>query len=206
MVPRPGPLLYASNETQGSDPGVIRLENGALLPGNGVSSAGFTVATDDPIYVQGDYNTQDWAGTDEIAKALVAGDALSILSNAWDDANSAKSKSNRIASETTTNLVALNGIVPSGTDPGDGLSYSGGVENYFRYLEKWSGKNHIFNGSIINLWESQQATGLWGGGSIYSPPGRVWSWDTALGGISGPPGSPVTVQLLRSNWKVSNFI
>jgi hypothetical protein len=151
------------------------------------------VGSDDPVYVKGDYNTV------HKTLALVAGDAVDILSNAWNDANSAD-YSKRTASNTTTNAVFINGIVPSG-----GGHYSGGVENYFRYLENWSGKNHTFGGSIIELYESAKGLGQWVYGSpVYTAPQRTWSWDATLGGVDSPPGTPRVVTIQRAKWEISS--
>ena len=81
IVPNNG-ILYVSNEDGGGNMGVVRMVNGAELP-VAPGTTGFSVATDDPLYMQGDYNTVNKT------LAMVASDALSILSNNWDDANSA---------------------------------------------------------------------------------------------------------------------
>jgi len=181
-------ILYVSNEDQGINPGVMRVVNGAELPS---SAGGFSVATDDPAYIKGDFNTIN------PTLAMVIGDALTILSNAWDDALS-NNYSARHASETVVNAVCIQGIVPSGD-----ATYSGGVENYFRLLENWSGVSYIFNGSIIQLWESKKAIGLWRyGNPVYAAPTRIWSWDSALGGINGPPGTPNVVEITRTQWEL----
>lgn len=186
----PNGILYVSNELGGSS-GVVRLTNGAELPQSPIVE-GFTVATADPLYIQGDYNTTNKT------LSMVAADALYLLSNAWRDENS-NSYSNRIASETTVNAVCMHGIVPSA----DG-TYSGGVENNFRFLEQWSGRNLNFSGSIIIMWESQKALGQWLYGSpVYTAPRRLWSWDTALGGLNGPPGAPRVVELTRTAWAMN---
>jgi hypothetical protein len=164
--------------------------NGSTLP-VAPGATGFSVGSDDPVYVKGDYNTVNKT------LAMVAGDAVDILSNAWNDAND-HTYANRIASNTTTNAVFINGIVPSGSG-----NYSGGVENFFRYLENWSGKNHTFGGSIIELFQSAKALGTWGKASVYSPPNRTWAWDAALGGVDSPPGTPRVVTIQRAKWEIS---
>ena len=190
IVPANG-ILYVSNEDQGGNIGAVRLKNGAQLPQPSTAS-GFSVASDDPTYVQGDYNTVNKT------LAMVAGDAITILSNAWDDDKSTNF-ANRVARETEANAVFMNGIVPSGNE-----KYSGGVENYFRFLEKWGGKKFQFSGSIIQLWRSKEAIGNWRyGNPVYDAPKRPWSWDTALGGIDGPPGAPRVVEMWRGAWTVS---
>lgn len=183
-------ILYVSNEKQGAN--VVRLKNGATLPVPSTAS-GLTVATDEPLYIAGNYNNVNKT------MAMVVADALTILSNAWDDANG-NTYSKRIASATEVNAVCMQGIVPSANS-----NYSGGVENYFRFLEQWSGKEFKFSGSIINMWKSRKALGVWKYDSpVYTAPNRTWSWDTSLGGINGPPGASRVVELTRTAWELKS--
>ena len=198
-------VVYVSNgkTNNSSTLGAVRLINGADLPD--ACSQGFSVASENPVYVKGNYNT------DGKTLALIAGDAVTILSNSpdgtkgWQDANSNKTISNRTAEATTINCVFMNGIVASGNDSNGNSHYSGGVENYFRFLENWSGKNFNFNGSLIQLWGSKKATGYWPGtGTIYNPPNRNWSWDKSLNVINGPPGIPSFITIKRSQWSTGS--
>ena len=71
-----------------------------------------------------------------------------ILSNSWSDTNSA----NSTASNTTVNTAIIAGIVPSGNG-----YYSGGAENFPRFLENWGGKTLTYYGSMIEkLYKSEQ--------------------------------------------------
>src|SRR6185436_1289326 len=107
---------------------------------------GLTIATPDPLYVQGNYNLA-------CVPACLAGDAVTVLSTAWNDTNGAYSLSARIAANTTINAAVITGIVPTGSG-----SYSGGCENSLRLLEDWSGKTFTFKGAIAVLYYSQDAT------------------------------------------------
>jgi hypothetical protein len=138
-----------------------------------------TLATDNPIYVHGDFNTVDTKGV-----ALI-GDAMNILSNAFGTKDCGISFfqlfQNYSAATTTVNAALFAGHVP--TSP-DGSVYSGGVHTYPRLHEDWtrrqagSTKSLNINGSFINLWDSEQATGEWClGGDCYSGPTRIWGWD-----------------------------
>ncbi len=182
-------IVYVANERQQNQRlPAVRLVNGAQLPDS--IGGGFTVACPNPVYVQGDYNTI------QPTLALIAADAMTILSNAWQDARSSQ-YAQRIAGTTTVHAVCMQGTVPTA----DG-SYSGGVENYFRLLEQWQGVDFNFRGSIINMWESQQARGRWRYGSpLYTAPTRNWSWDPALGGLNGPPGAPRVIELRKTGWE-----
>jgi len=138
-----------------------------------------TLATDNPLYIHGDFNTVDTHGV-----ALI-GDAMNILSNAfttkpcgisWPDLYN-----NYGASTTTINAALFAGHVP--TTP-DGSVYSGGLHTYPRLHEDWTQRSWNptrtlnINGAFINLWDSEQADGVWCiGGDCYSGPVRNWGWD-----------------------------
>lgn len=169
----------------------IRLKNGSELP-----SKGLTVASDNPIYIQGDYNTsQHWQ------PAAVAGDAVNILSNSWTDSNSSAGLAHRTASETTVNTAILSGVVPTQLNPSDpkNSTYSGGVENFPRLLEDWTNKSLTYRGSMVQMFNSQQAIGVWGQGNVYNAPNRAWSFDTRLR-TSPPPGVFLVVSYSRGRW------
>jgi hypothetical protein len=184
-----------------SDPGV-RLKNGSQLP-----ATGLTVASPDPVYIQGDYNTKDGTGssagkndTTHTAPAAVIGDAITVLSNDWKDTNSNQSISSRVVNnDTTINAAFLSGIVPTG----DG-HYSGGVENFPRFLEDWSknSKTLWYNGSMVVMFNSHIADAPWPDtGTVYNPPTRKWAFDTNFYQISKlPPGTPQILFIERINW------
>lgn len=151
-----------------------------------------TLATDNPIYIHGDFNTINTRGV-----ALI-GDAMNILSNAISKTvTPAKpcgipfysySGENLVmdyqASTTTINAALFAGHVPTSED---GTVYSGGLHTYPRLHEDWTQRSYSWsnstrtlniNGSFINLWDSDQADGVWCiGGDCYSGPQRNWGWD-----------------------------
>ena len=195
----------------------IRLRNGGQLP-----TAGLTVVSSNGIYIQGDYNTG--TTTDPLSvpsnsggnagntdsptvtgytrkPSAVIGDAIMLLSNSWNDANSSLGISSRVASNTTVNTAMLAGFMPSGYTPTTGAQYgySGGANNYPRFLENWSGKYHTYFGSMVELFASTSFTGRWDTGSIYSPPARCWNYDTNFDNAS-PPGSIDAVAMSRGTW------
>ena len=88
-------LLYAAHEGMGTgtDAKGVLLTNGAELP------TALTVASEGPVYVHGDYNTVDKKG------AAVIGDAINLLSNAWDGTKSPGSLPR--ANETTFNFAMI---------------------------------------------------------------------------------------------------
>jgi hypothetical protein len=190
-APANGVMYVASTGTPGA---AVRLVNGSQLP-----SQGLTVVTQNPMYIQGDYNT-----VNKVPAGVLA-DAVTVLSNQWgannSDAKGALTTSARPASPTTVNAALALG--PSG-ESSMATGGNGQLENDIRFLEDWSGQAFTYRGSIVDLWHSQQATGQWvccgsGGGNYYTAPTRIWSYDT-LFNTTPPPGTPQGVLLLRGPW------
>jgi hypothetical protein len=213
-------IIYVS-DTSGSSTVKrgIRLKNGAKIP-----SGGLTVASDNPVYIQGDYNTgrvtnssgsvitetpantsNNGTGSPVVAGYIkqpcaVLGDAVMILSNAWTDANSTSDVSNRNAKPTTVNTAIVSGIVPSGLVTSGPNSYSGGAENFPRFMETWgTGNTFTYNGSMVELFQSKQNVGKWGSSNVYGPPRRQWAFDT-LFYTSPPPGTLTLVSYNKQRW------
>jgi hypothetical protein len=193
-------IYVADNRTQsGSTESGVRLINGEALPPKGL-----TVATPNPVYVKGNYNAPASSlgghNTADTLPASIVADAITVLSTAWNDANSGLSLPSRIASPTTVNAAFLAGIVPTTTG-----SYSGGVENFPRLLEDWNTKRLTYNGSMVVLYESKYATGQWRGtGSaigIYNAAVRDWAFDTNFQNPNKlPPECPSVRAVIRGNW------
>src|SRR6185295_16533122 len=106
----------------------------------------------------------------------------------------------RVASDTTVNAAFLAGIVQTTSG-----NYSGGVENFPRFLEDWSGKTFTYNGSMVVMCNSRLAVGQWQGtGSsigIYNPPNRNWAFDLNFRNPAKlPPGTPSLRALVRGSW------
>ena len=190
-APANGVMYVASTGTPGA---AVRLVNGSQLP-----SQGLTVVTQNPMYIQGDYNT-----INKVPAAVLA-DAVTVLSNQWaannSDTKGALATNARPASPTTVNAALALG--PSG-ESSMANGGNGQLENNIRFLEDWDGQAFTYRGSIVDLWHSQQATGQWmccgsGGGNYYTAPTRIWSYDTLFNGTP-PPGTPQGVLLLRGPW------
>ena len=210
-------VIYIKDRTTtGTNPKAVRLKNGGQLPTNGLS-----VASENPVYIQGDYNTGTTTSTtavpanvgndDNTASPTVTGytrkpaavlaDAVTFLSNNWSDGNSSLDLSNRSASNTTYNVAILGGFMPSGYQPASGsqYGYSGGANNFARFLEDWDDKYCTYYGSMVELFQSKVATGKWDTGVIYRPPLRRWNFDTNYRTVA-PPGSPDAVSWSRGTW------
>ncbi|MEP6668425.1 MAG: hypothetical protein ABJF10_04690 [Chthoniobacter sp.] len=194
-----------------SDQKAIRVTNGGVLP-----NAGLTIATEDGLYVQGDYNTGTTTNPNAVPSnaspaanasttvsgyttksAALVGDSIMVLSNSWSDSNASSSVGSRNASNTTLNTALIGGYIQSTNGGSNGRSgYSGGMNNFPRFLESWSGDNMTFSGAFVSLYKSKQFTGSWDTGDIYVPPTRYWYFDTLL--LSRVlPGIPATGGFVR---------
>jgi len=152
----------------------FKLYNGSTLP------AATTFVSNLPTYIKGDFNLHSStdASVDTWKPCAVIADAIDLLSNSWLDS---ASNTTQTASSTTFNTVFITGNVP--TEYGQ---YSGGLENFPRFLENWSGKNVNISGGFIQLFRSNYATGLWGGG-YYSPPVRNWQSEDRFANLTDLP-------------------
>lgn len=199
----------------------IRLINAGILP-----TSGLTIATDNPVYIVGDYNvnpTGSTSGASAPAPAptppsdngtytapTVSGtqkyaalycDAVTLLSKNWADNNStgAVTSQSRFGYNTTVNtcVVAGNTASSSGT-------YGGGGENFFRFLEDWSKSNNTFTyyGSMVQLYRPQQAIGAWSGsGNVFKAPVLKWYYDKTLLTTGTPPGNmDLAAYLQQQRW------
>ncbi len=178
-------LIYVTRDDpgDGSMP-AVRLRNASRIERGG----GISIASDKPVYIEGHFNRENPAET------LVAGDAVSLLSTNWQDSNSSSHHNNRRAADTEHNLVFMTGNTET---PEVGGDYGGGVENVYRYLENWSGRTHLFRGSLICLWQARVADSDWGG--HYSPPNRDWGYDDMYTTTS-PPGMIRVFGLEELEW------
>jgi hypothetical protein len=165
----------------------VRLINGSLL------RYPLTVATDRPVYVQGDYNSGAWQ------PAAILSDAVTFLSAGWDDAPHAVFPGNPTGASGEMWVFAAIAAGHSAT-PCDyqvagcmGQHYGGGLENFPRFLERWSGVQMHYRGSLVSLFQSQfAALNEWNWRHYYDPPSRDWQFDTRFRDPTQlPPGTPV---------------
>ena len=180
-------LIYAMRtEASASQPNGIRLKNGAVL------AAPLSVASPDPVYVWGDYNTGKSAPEQPSA---VFTDAFNVLSNAWDDTKTPGKLPH--ANPTTINCAILTGGPMSTIG-----SYNGGFENLPRFHEKWDGSPANINGSFICIWDSDVAKGKWAyGGDRYIALSRDWNYDTMFDDPNNlPPFTPAVYYTRQVAW------
>jgi hypothetical protein len=185
----------------------VRLVNAQQLPPDGL-----TVVTPQPLYVEGNYNVTtngvnfaNYLGATtngNTVPAALMGDAITVLSSAWSDSyNASTPVGSRNPTPTTINAATLEGIVQSTVSANGTKLYSGGVENFLRLAENWSGTTLTYNGSIVVLFPSQYATNAWANAS-YTVPVREWGYDPTFtkGTQFLPPLTPQVKEIIRTTW------
>lgn len=151
-----------------------------------------TLVTDNPLYVQGDFNSINTKGV-----ALVS-DAFNILSNDfvnhYPGYGSIPPNGGKVCgygqevlfyyfrgSETTVNAAIFTGNVHNRVTDGDGAHVFPRFHEWWHVKPNFPYKASVLNilGSFINLWTSKQANSEWcpAGGDCYSAPIRNWGWD-----------------------------
>ena len=175
-------LLWCGRTDCSEDaPNGYQFTNGSELPGQGL-----TIATPNPVYLRGDFNTQN-----EIPAAILC-DALTLLSNAWDGTKALGQIS--AADDTTYNAAILTGFMQS--EPGAG--YSGGVGNMVRFLEHWYFDECTVKGSFVALGESQYARAPYKSLGVYTEPNRSWSFNESFNDPDKlPPFTPMIAKVGR---------
>jgi len=174
---------------------------------------GFTVASENPVYVQGNYNSSAadafWGTANNAtptqtphSAASIEADSVTVLSNQWSDANSllnptvpgsrgtAADGYYRMAVSGGKNIpfpepawAVAAGFQDFGTD--------GGMHNFLRYLEDWNNTLH-YNGSLVSMYYSEYDTGVFKCcTTVYNPPTRNYYFDVLFLNPSNlPPGTP----------------
>jgi len=197
----------------------VRLINGLRIPGNydqtnDLNTRGFTFASENGVYVLGNYNASGIASigtptpaadynpqnTSAHVPASIVGDAVTILSNSWNDAKSFRypfDSNSRVATETTVRFAMISGDARSSLEntPNQGAGdprMCGGVHNFKRFLEKWGGVRLNYVGSLINLYNARNNNGSYKNTTkVYDAPNRNWVFDASfLDPTRLPPGTP----------------
>jgi Tfp pilus assembly protein PilX len=186
---------------------------------------GFTVASENPVYVQGDYNSNGtdpfWTGgsnnTQHSAAAIVA-DSVSLLSNidvypnptkGWNDLNSLQNPTNLGARRPTDTFfrmaVSAGKSIPFPQPGWGGVSQDfgtdAGMHNFLRLLENWGGTIH-YNGSLVSMYYSEYNTGTFKCCTVvYSAPTRDFYFDTLfLNPNNLPPGTPMFQDIVNLSY------
>jgi hypothetical protein len=201
--------VYPGNKKRES-PYAFAFNGGANLPRR------LTIATDQALYLQGDFNT--------IAKqpASTIGDTITILSNSCVDIDTKSNSYNLIncgilsgqnnATPTTVNAAFLSytprsdGNIINGAPPNGNKGYSGGLNNYMRMSENWMGVNFTYRGSFVSLGIPKEFSGAYQDGCAvtcyYDVPNRNFSYDTDFDATDRlPPLTPKVMYLQQDIFK-----
>jgi hypothetical protein len=149
----------------------LKLTNGSL--GN-IVTPGLTVAAENPIYVQGDWNANAAGFGDPHVATSVVGDAVTLLSNNWNDVNSfgfgTILTSPYIAGmrprspHTYYRVAIISGkgpIFPQPAGAAATFGTDGGAHAFLRMLEGTGGAPNTlhYRGSMVTFYYSRQASG-----------------------------------------------
>lgn len=192
----------------------VRVFNGARLDET-VLPKGLTISTNLPVYLLGEMNTASQVTPSDAEPwqpFLVTGDMAFVLSNAWSDetagwhTNLSDTFNRRLAIQTQYNMQVLAGWTPSSNE-----NYSGGANNYMRYLECWRGLDgsvpaHALRGSFVMAFNSVYVRSARGSDlnfpQAYCAPIRDWAFDQHLDQISNqPPGAPLFEVTAIRKWE-----
>jgi hypothetical protein len=195
----------------------VRVFGSANLPIPGgidvvADPTGITVASDQAVYVLGDYNRGTIiAGDLPRQPAAFLGDSVNVLSGIyWRPATGVNpcadpcpyndrqsilglGDATRDAANTWINAAFLGGV--DTTIPIGATGYNGGLENYPRFHEDWGGRSLNYQGSFVSLGVPVSVDGAWcgtgNGCNIYNPPNRNWNFDPAFNDAANlPPLTP----------------
>lgn len=188
-----------------------------LTGGIGVSAdpTGVTVATDQAMYVLGDFNRGTVNGGTARQPASLIGDSVNVLSNNyWRSGVAAICGANCCSNQqcrdgqSTQSLTGglrngantwINAAFLGGVDDTLTGNYNGGLENYPRFHEDWSGTTLTYQGAFVSLGTTAHVNGAWcgtggtnsSGCNIYSPPTRAWNFDAGYNNAANlPPLTP----------------
>jgi PilX N-terminal len=165
---------------------------------------GLTFVSENPVYLQGDFNNVgapvNFSGA--FVATSIAADAVTLLSDNWNDVSSFTSPYNpgaRVGNVTTYRVAIIAGKgIPFAITAGAGADYGtdGGLHNFLRYLEGW-GANLYYEGSLVSFYYNRQAIGTYKCcNTVYGPPTRVYGFDTTF--TQGPQWLPPRTPTLRS--------
>jgi hypothetical protein len=181
---------------------------GADLPG------ALTVVTDRGLYVQGDYN--NFPTNAARLPAAIIGDTITVLSNQCVDGSTGMINCGITTGQNAATPTSINAAFLSYTDLSIGNStgtsslatspsYSGGLNNYMRMVENWSGQNFNYSGSFVSLGSPQEFSGAYqagGGAGYYNVPNRNFNYETNFDAFDRlPPLTPKVIYLQQETFK-----
>ena len=173
---------------------------------------GLTIASEQPVYVQGNYNADNndatnWGGYTHLSSAVVA-DAVTLLSNAFDDRYSLRISEHRSCPDretqrqptsvwrsrpgkTSHSSCRVTGGLPTAT-PARMAAFT----TSSAILRTGSGRTSHYRGSLVSMYYARYGNGIYGNSYVYSPPTRDYSFDTDfLNPNLLPPGTPKLIDM-----------
>lgn len=159
-------LVYVYDNSNNTALGLPTNLNGILVqnatttpnyPDQNGNPLGFSIASNNGIFVQGDYNTTQItvSSTQIFNPSAIMGDAVTAVSQAWSPTESSQPISGRTAipsaptagdissggvnpaSSGTANGMTINAAILTGNTPSTATTNSGGVQNLVRMEEDW---------------------------------------------------------------------
>ncbi len=200
-------VIHANEARENPNPffrRAVKVVDGNLMTGLGTCPGGvpcgLAIATENPAYIQGDFNAnaagEGWDDNTNVAASINA-DAVTLLSNNYNDVNSfafpyvtSNTQRNAVTTYFRIAVMAGKGVsFPQPTTCGTATCYAdfgtdGGVHNFLRFLEDWGangGQTLFYRGSIISMYYNRQAVGTYKDGqtnTVYQPPTRGYNFDT----------------------------
>jgi hypothetical protein len=196
-------VIHANEARENPNPffrRAVKVVDGNLLTGIGTCPGtvpcGLAIATENPAYIQGDFNANSGGNgfNDPNIAVSVNADAVTLLSNNFNDVNSfafpyttSTTQRNAVTTYYRAAVMAGKGVsFPQPTTCGTVACYAdygtdGGVHNFLRFLEDWSNQTVDYRGSIISMYYNRQAVGTYKDGlsnTVYVPPTRGYNFDT----------------------------
>src|ERR1022692_3808871 len=190
-------LVYAYDSSNNTNLGLPANLNGILLAHATTTPAfndpngnplGFSVASNNGVFVQGDFNTTQITVASNVQNnpSAIMADAITALSQAWTPAESGLPIGNRVAvpsapvvnswpgtfnmtpSNGTSNGLTINAAILTGNTPSTLTMNSGGVQNLVRMEEDWwgPGLTVTLDGSLGQLFASDYFRGPYVGNSF----------------------------------------
>jgi hypothetical protein len=171
----------------------LKISNGATINLGACPSGnpcGLSIVAENPVYVHGNFNAPGGAfvAPSNAAVAIIS-DAITLLSNNWNNINSFISPytfNARAATTTSYRFAAVTGKGLEFPQPSAKLfatnqdfGTDGGVHNFLRYIENWGGQTINYRGSLVSFYYNHQAVGVYKCcTTVYSPPTRAYNFDT----------------------------
>jgi hypothetical protein len=184
-------------------------------------TSGFTVGTNNCLYIDGSYNADGNLSTpmantsgnvsynstmpdsgninNPDPNCCVAADSVTILSKSFNFRQSATEDNVASANSVEINTAILAGICPA--TKYTSIQQSGGNHNFPRFLENWGTNSAVFRmrGSMVCLYESEIADQPWTN-NVYSAPTRQWGFYQDFANGFYPPGTPNSRSYYRVNF------